>query len=194
MTVPELTFNVSDLKQYLYCPRVVWYRYCQPVHRPTTHKMAEGRLVGEEVADREHRRSLRAYGVTKGKREFEVWLQSERLGLCGSLDMLIETEEERIPVEFKNAARPALNQRYQLVAYALLLEESEGPPVRRGFLYLIPPKRACEVMITSGLRSHVTRTLNMMRRTIDEERYPPPTDVAARHRDCEYRAYCMDVE
>lgn len=194
MTALELMLNVSDVKQYLYCPRVVWYRYCQPVHRPTTYKMDEGKRAGLDVEERENRRSLRAYGVSHGERSFEMWLQSEQLRLCGSLDMLISNEEERIPVEFKNASHVALNQKYQLMAYTLLLEESEGPPVKRGFLYLIPSKRAHEVIVTSGIRSTVTRTLSAMRRMVVEERYPPPTNVAARHRDCEYRPYCIDLD
>jgi CRISPR-associated exonuclease Cas4 len=186
--------NVSDLKQYLYCPRVVWYRYCQPVHRSVTGKMAEGTVVGEEAVDRERRRSLRAYGLGSGERTFEVWLSSERIGLCGRLDMLITTGDERIPVEFKNAAKVALNHRYQLVAYSLLLEEVPGPPVRRGYVYLIAKKQAREVIVTPGIRSYVTRAVGDMRRMVGEERYPAPTAVRARHRDCEYRPYCMDLD
>lgn len=194
MTTPDLMLNVSDLKQYLYCPRVVWYRYCQPVHRPVTFKMDEGRRAGQDVEEREHRRSLRAYGITSGDRTFETWLQSERLGLCGNLDMLISNEAERIPVEFKNASRVALNHKYQLATYALLLEEVDGPPVRRGFLYLIPGKRTHEVTLTPGIRATVTRTVRSMRRMVTEERYPPPTTVGARHHDCEYRPYCLDLD
>jgi len=108
--------------------------------------------------------------------------------------MLISSEEERIPVEFKSDSRVALNQKYQLVAYTLLLEEIEGAPVKRGFLYLIPSRRAHEVVVTSGVRSTVSRTLSAMRRMVVEERYPPPTNVAARHRDCEYRPYCIDLD
>lgn len=193
MTLP-LMLNVSDLKQYLYCPRVVWYRYCQPVRRPVTHKMDQGKRAGAGVGEREERRSLRAYGVQAGRRDFEVWLESERLGLCGSLDMLIETNDERIPVEFKNSSRLSINQKYQLVAYTLLLEEIGGPPVRRGFLYLIPEKRVHEVVVTPGIRSHVTRSMEGMRRMIAGETYPPPTRVAERHADCEFRSYCVDLD
>jgi CRISPR-associated exonuclease Cas4 len=194
MNTTSLMLNVSDLKQYLYCHRVVWYRYCQPVPRPVTYKMDEGRLVGMEEGERERRRSLRAYGLSHGERSFELWLESEKLGLCGSLDMLIKTENERIPVEFKNAISVAVNHRYQLAAYTLLLEETNGPPIERGFIYLIPSKRAAEVRVTAGIRLYVTRTLNEMRRMILEESYPAPTRVRSRHTDCEFRPYCQDVD
>jgi CRISPR-associated exonuclease Cas4 len=119
--------NVSDLKQYLYCPRVVWFRYCQPVHRPVTYKMQDGKSRGEHVAELEQRRSLKAYGLHTAHRSFEVWLDSDQLGLCGKVDMLIDTGSERVPVEFKDAQRVATNHRCQLAAYALLLEEVPGP-------------------------------------------------------------------
>ena len=32
----ELLFEVTDLKQWIYCPRVLYYRYCLPEIRPIT--------------------------------------------------------------------------------------------------------------------------------------------------------------
>ena len=194
MNSASLMLNVSDLKQYLYCPRVVWYRYCQPIPRPVTYKMEDGILAGTEVGEREQRRSLRAYGLSAGERSFEVWLESEELGLCGSLDMLITGAGERIPVEFKNAKTVALNHKYQLVAYTLLLEATPGPPVTRGFVYLTPHKKAQQVIVTSGRRAYVTRMVREMRAMIADERYPKGTHVQARHRDCEFRPYCIDLD
>jgi len=190
----ELMLDISDLKQYLYCPRVVWYRYCQPVHRPVTPKMARGTEAGTEVAGREERRSLRAYNIDRGERSFEVRGRSEQFGLSGVLDMLITTPTERVPVEFKNANRVARNHTYQLAAYSLLLAETDGPPIERGFVYLIPTKQAHEVIVTAGMRSYIVRALNDMRRMIAEERYPAPTTFRARHADCEYRPYCVDID
>ena len=34
--------EVTDLKQYTYCPRIVFYRYCLPRVRPITSLMKEG--------------------------------------------------------------------------------------------------------------------------------------------------------
>ncbi|HEY8745486.1 MAG TPA: hypothetical protein VIU62_20540, partial [Chloroflexota bacterium] len=79
--------TVTDVRQYFYCPRIVYYRLCQPLRRPLTYKMREGKLAQDRTADLEHQRSLRAYGLTTGERHFNVSLRSELLGMQGIIDM-----------------------------------------------------------------------------------------------------------
>ena len=59
---------VSDLRQYSYCPRIIYYRYCLPQIRPITYKMTAGQAAQESEEQREQRRSLRAYGLQSGER------------------------------------------------------------------------------------------------------------------------------
>ncbi|MGH2538793.1 MAG: CRISPR-associated protein Cas4, partial [Candidatus Promineifilaceae bacterium] len=106
--MPDLdpfTIRVTDLKQYVYCPRVLYYQTVLPAVRPTTYKMEEGLALHAETEGRERRRSLSAYGLAAGERHFNLPLFSAELALSGELDMLIETAEELIPVDYKAAAR-----------------------------------------------------------------------------------------
>lgn len=103
----------SDLRQYVYCARVVYYRYCVPVKPPPTYKMVEGKLQHERVEELEHRRSLRAYGLSDGERVFHVRMGSERLGVSGLVDMIIVRRHEVIPVEFKLTEAPAIVEKRQ---------------------------------------------------------------------------------
>ena len=193
--MPLLELTVTDVKQYVYCPRIVFFTYCLPLRRPTTYKMEEGKLQHERVEELEHRRSLRAYGLEEGERVFGVRLYSERLELSGLLDMAILTAAEVIPVEFKNSAgKPGLNHKYQLTAYALLCEDKWGKPVRRGFFYSIPLKKAHEIAITPGARRFVKKMLAEMREMILNEAMPSPTRHRARCVECEFRRFCGDIE
>jgi CRISPR-associated exonuclease Cas4 len=190
----QLTLTVTDVKNFVYCPRVVYFMYCLP-QRPLTYKMAEGKLEHGRTEELEERRSLRAYGLTEGQREFKVHLASERLGLTGLLDMVVITVQEAIPVEFKNTTGPlGLNHKYQLVAYALLVEEQWDQPVRRGFVYRIPIKRSQELPITPNGRRFVLRALEQIRRLIATETMPLPTTRRGRCRDCEFRRFCNDLD
>jgi CRISPR-associated exonuclease Cas4 len=190
----QLTLTVTDVKNFVYCPRVVYFMYCLP-QRPLTYKMAEGKLEHGRTEELEERRSLRAYGLTEGQREFKVHLASERLGLTGLLDMVVITVQEAIPVEFKNTTGPlGLNHKYQLVAYALLVEEQWDQPVRRGFVYRIPIKRSQELPITPNGRRFVLRALEQIRRLIATETMPLPTTRRGRCRDCEFRRFCNDID
>src|SRR5439155_12422449 len=119
-----LGLTVSDVRQHVYCPRIPYFRLALRLpHRFVTYKMQEGILEHHRTEQLEHRRSLRAYGLADGERSYDLMLHSERLSLGGRLDMLIRRQREAIPVEFKNSREPlGLNHKYQLAAYALLVE------------------------------------------------------------------------
>lgn len=190
---PALSLTVSDVKQFVYCPRVVYFTYSLPQRRPTTYKMHEGKLEHEHVAELEERRSLKAYGLAEGERQFNVALYSDRLGLSGKLDMVILVPGEVIPVDFKNSgAGVGLNHKYQLTAYALLVEDRWRKPVRRSFIYLVPLKKAHEVVITPNMRLFVRRTLDRIRDMISGEYLPPATRQKSRCRDCEFKNFCNE--
>jgi CRISPR-associated exonuclease Cas4 len=195
----DLLFEVTDLKQWTYCPRVVYYRYCLPDIRPVTDLMRAGRASHTDEAGREERRSLRTYGLAAGERVFDLRFQSEALGLRGRVDLAIAVPArapgaEAIVVEYKDSElldRPHL--RLQLAAYALLLEEAWGLPVRRGFLYSIPLRRAEPVPITAALRAKVRAAVAAMRGAVAGERMPPPPANRRMCVSCEFRRFCNDV-
>jgi CRISPR-associated exonuclease Cas4 len=195
-------YTVTDVKEMGYCPRIVYYRYCLPfVHPPPTIKMALGAEVNDKTEQLEQRRSLRAYGLQAGERQFDVWLESEALGLCGRLDMLIVTPAERIPVDYKNtdsapaeaSGSPYISWQWQLAAYALLLAEQPGTPVRRGFIYAIPARQAVQVDFTAALLAQVRAQITHITRIVEREAMPEPTPHTARCAACEYRRFCNDV-
>jgi CRISPR-associated exonuclease Cas4 len=190
----ELTFQVTDLKQYTYCPRVVFFAYCLPLIRPMTYKMEAGIAAHEKAEEQEQRRSLRRYGLTEGERFFDLWLASEALGLRGRVDLAIRTDTEAIPVEYKNSpGRGGQHIKLQLAAYGQMLEETWGLPVRRGFLYFVPLKRTEEVKLTPALRRKVEDTVAAMRQMVEREAMPGPPRSRRPCVACEFRLFCNDL-
>jgi CRISPR-associated exonuclease Cas4 len=192
--------EVTDLKQYAYCPRIPFYRYCLPAIRPITYGMHEGILSHQEEQAREERRSLRAYGLHTGERVFDLALRSERLGLVGKLDMAIRREgndvgePEAIVVDYKLTRGPARQHFHlQLAAYALLVEEAWNVPVRRAFLYHIPTRNAEEIAMTPTLRRRVGQTVVAIHTMLHKERLPAPPTNRARCVTCEFRRFCNDA-
>ena len=191
-----LTFTVTDLKQYVYCPRVVYYTYCLPFLRPTTYHMEEGIIVHEEEKARERRRGLRAYGLPEGERHFDLAFESAALGLRGKLDLAVRVggaTPEAIPIEYKNSQKAGTHVKRQLAAYALLLEEAWSLPVKRGFVYFIPLRRAQEIRLTAALQGRVRGTVARMRDMVLGESMP---DVPSRRSQCvacEFRRFCNDL-
>lgn len=190
-----MELRVADIKQYLYCPRVIYYHYVLPVERKVTYKMRFGREEHVEIDRLEKRRKLSRYRLAEGERRFHVPLASSRLGLTGVLDLLLVSPAGCFPVEYKVTTEgPALNHKYQLVAYALLMEEAYGAVVRSGFLYLAPRRELIEVPVTDNARLHTRRIIGAIRRIIAEGRLPAVRHRFGRCRDCEFLNYCGDVE
>jgi CRISPR-associated exonuclease Cas4 len=184
---------VTDLKQWRYCARILYWTYVAPVEKRLPRKVEYGAADHALLARLESRRTLRAYGLTEGQRQFHVRVTSQALGLTGVLDALLTTGRERIPVEYKDTLGGVrANHRFQLAAYALLLREMPGPPVRRGMVFIIPEQRVQSVRLDAGLEREVREAAAEIRAMIAAEQIPPPADRWAKCRDCEFYRFCGD--
>jgi CRISPR-associated exonuclease Cas4 len=187
--------RVSDLRQWIYCPRVVWWTHVCPVGKYESFKMRLGLLKERRLQQLQKRRTLRAFGFDEGEIECNVSLFSQSLGLAGRLDLLIRRGAFRYPVEIKFTTGPArLNHRIQLAGYALLLEEAHNIRVPHGFVVRLPDDTVDRVEIDQPLRELASRTIAAYRAVLAREYMPPASPVAARCVDCEYRLFCGDVE
>ena len=198
--MPDWFLEVTDLKQYTCCPRIVFYRYCLPRVRPITYTMEEGIRGHQEEDEREERRSLHTYGLKAGERTFHLALHSEQFGLTGCLDLAIATPARTDPhasaivVEYKLSEQQAgPHFKLQLAAYAMLLEEAWRIPVTQSFLYSIPLRRAERIAITPALRQKVNHTVTSIRQMVEHEIMPPPPSSQYRCATCEFRRFCNDV-
>jgi len=191
----RIWLTVNDLKQYLYCPRVVYYYTVVPVDRQVTYKMKRGQLSQEELERLEVRRKLSKYGLTGGERKINLSLFSKELRLSGKLDcMIISSESEYIPVDFKDTlSRPHANHVIQLAAYGLLIESHYVTNVERGFIYAIPSKTIYPVEITAKLKDDVNNILQKIEKMIIIQDIPEKSGNQNKCQDCEFRNFCGDV-
>jgi len=189
----DLLFTVTDLKQYIYCPRILYYQTCLPNVRPITYNMQAGIDAHTDERKRAARRSLNVYGDNTAQRWFDVSVQSAALALSGQIDEVVETATELIPIDYKLTRKAGQHFKVQLTAYAMLLEDTRHLHVKRGFLYLIPTRQSVEVSITSQLRRQVHEALKTMRNILEREQMPAPTPWQQRCLDCEFRRFCNDI-
>jgi CRISPR-associated exonuclease Cas4 len=196
----SMLFEVTDLKQWAYCPRVVYYRYCMPGIRPVTSLMKAGTASHGDEAAREERRSLKNYGVDEGERAFDVEVRSERLGLRGRIDLAIAIPDrqaagaEAMVVDYKDSEHAAGKHfKLQLAAYAMLLEEHWQLPVRRSYIYSVPLRQAELISINAKLRHEVQQTVTALREAVIGERMPTAPSNRSICVSCEFRRFCNDV-
>jgi CRISPR-associated exonuclease Cas4 len=209
------TVRVSEIRQFAFCPRVIWHRVVMGQPTRETPKMQMGRDTETALVRLERRRTLRQYGLDRADRRFSVFLESERLGMRGVCDLVLEVPStsptakvaeqdpgESVaaasvlahPVEVKTT-RGGVGRHHvlQLTAYAMLLEEYGRGPVNLGFVLVLPEDRVHAVPTGPGERAEVLRIVAAIRGMFEQQRFPEPT----RHRsfcpDCEYLNFCGDV-
>lgn len=186
--------TVTDLKNYAHCPRFVYYEHCLPTVRPRTYKMDEGNEEHEHERERARRRTVRAYDLPAGERQFNVRVQCDMLRLRGEIDELVITPEGTlIPVDYKLSHKVNELFAIQLTAYAMLLESIYHVTIDTGYIYLITPRKMESVQITVQRRATIYAMLEAARAIITSEYMPPPPKAHAKCRDCEFRRFCNDV-
>lgn len=190
----ENLFTVTDLKQFAYCARVIFYERCLPHVRPRTYKMDAGRDAHEAEQQRAARRTFAQYDQVEGERVFDLRLTSKTLNLTGVIDEVVYCADGTLfPVDYKLAKQVSSHYRLQLAAYALLLEEVEAKMVNKGFVYLIPKREMVSVKITDKLRSEVVSLLEQMTAMVGQEVMPEPAENPNFCAACEFRRFCNDV-
>jgi len=185
---------VTELKQWAYCPRVVYYHQIMPGIGKSTYKMQEALRAQDMVESLEMRRTLKSYGLEDVERQFGIWLADENLGISGKLDLLLRGPSLAAVVDFKlTSGGVGDNHRMQLGGYSALVEAVMGLPVAAGFIYRIPDSQVFSVEITAELRKKVEAAItgiNILRQTQD---LPEPTAVRKRCAECEFANFCGDI-
>ena len=185
---------VTELRQWAYCPRVVYYHQVMPGVGQSTFKMREGLRAQETIENLELRRTLREYGMEGAERRFGVWLTDEGVGLAGKIDLLLVGAESAAIVDFKlTSGEVGENHRMQLGGYAALVEAAMGVRVDWGFLFRIPDNKVFPVEIGRELRERVVEVVGAVRKLRDSGELPEATSLRMRCVECEYSNFCGDV-
>lgn len=200
--------SISELRQWEYCPRVVWHGRVLGKGRTTTFKMQQG-IEDEETKQRlETRRTFHAYGLEACGRRFKVFVQSDRLLLSGIVDMILElgsisieerspvgSDQRLVPVEFKStfSQAPSSHHLLQLAAYGMVIEDMTGSPVGFGFLVSLPSGRVRKVAFDDALRAKVENARQAVLACLADGVMPPPTPQRGKCTDCEFRRFCNDI-
>ncbi|MGC8827441.1 MAG: CRISPR-associated protein Cas4 [Anaerolineae bacterium] len=118
-------------------------------------------------------------------------LRSERWGLQGRPDYVVQEGRRQIPVEVKSGNAPAVpydSHRLQLAAYCLLIEETAGQAPPYGIIRY--DDRTVRVPYDEALRRELLDVLETMRRHLRAGDPPSPTSSPARCAHCGYADIC----
>jgi CRISPR-associated exonuclease Cas4 len=194
-TDSETIITISDVLEYLFCPRFIYYMHCLdiPQHEEKRFKVMKGREVHEEkmITNPEYLR--KKLGVVK--KEINVFIASRQHHIKGIVDVvLILDDGTAAPFEYKFAEfKDTIFQtyKYQLVLHAIMIQVNYHLDVKRGFICFTRSNNHIETIeFTEQDFVRGIEIVNEVLEIIDKGFYPNKGKYNNKCIDCCYATIC----
>jgi len=189
------SITISDVIEYLYCPRFTYYMHCLaiPQHEERLYKVRKGREIHAAKEKTNVGYLRKRYGVVE--KLSEVYMNSPRLGVRGVVDEVLFLEDgTAAPLDYKFAEyreKIFRTHRYQSALYGMMISEVYDVPVNRGYIvYTRSNDRIIEVEFTDRDREKAVEIVQNIYKIIQGEDYPEARVNKRKCLDCTYRRIC----
>jgi len=193
---PEVFITVSDVMEYLFCPRFIFFMYCLgiPQHEERRYKVLKGRALHEarEKVNKSYiRKKLQCV-----RKDVAVYLVSKRNHLKGEVDEVLFLEDgTAAPLDYKFAEFTNTvfrTHKYQSTLYGLMIADNYGLDVNRGFVcYTRSNHLVKEVKLSEKDFERAIAMVNAVLEIIQKSFYPEATKYKVRCVDCTYQNICV---
>jgi len=192
----EIFITPSDVIEYLYCPRFIYYMKCLdiPQHEDERYKVMKGR-EGHEAKSKINRDYLRKKLGCVAK-DISVYLTSSAFHLRGEVDEVLSFSDGTLaPLDYKFAEYKDWvfqTHKYQSTLYALLIMENYGKSVNKGYVCYIRSKNFIkEIPFRSVDFEKAKNLVREILNIISKGYYPKKRSSQAHCIDCCYRNICV---
>lgn len=183
--------NVNDVKQYLYCKRIIYYT--QFLGIIPTYMMIRGKEIENKITDAFIKETTESLSKNV-KIEKSVALKCNKLKLFGIIDFLLKDGRLVVPIEVKYGSYND-NHLYQLYAYSILVENYFNTNVDFGFILYIDEHNTYtnRIKITLENKRKIIKLISEIKSTLDIGIRPIPTENVRKCIHCEFNKFCDDV-
>jgi len=188
--------TISDVLEYQFCPRFIYFMHCLdiPQHQEKRFKVLKGREVHAEklITNPEYLR--KKLGVVK--KEMNVFIASKQNHIKGIVDEVLFLDDgTAAPFEYKFAEfkeKIFQTYKYQLVLHALMIQENYHAEVNRGFICFTRSNHHIEELSFSEKDfRHGKEIINEILEIIEKGYYPDRTKYKTKCIDCCYSTMCV---
>jgi CRISPR-associated exonuclease Cas4 len=192
----QTIITISDVLEYLFCPRFIYFMHCLdiPQHEEQRLKVIKGREVHET------RRMTNTEYVRKKlnciKKERGVFISSKRNHIKGIVDEVLFMEDgTAVPFEYKFAEyknKIFKTYKYQLVLHGLMIRENYDIEVNRGYIcYIRSNNLVQQIDFKRSDFEKGVEIINSIINIIEMGIYPKTSSNSKKCADCCYRNICV---
>ena len=193
---PEVFITVSDVMEYLFCPRFIYFMHCLgiPQHEEKRYKVLKGKALHE--ARKKVNKSYIRKKLQCVRKDVAVYLVSRKYCLKGEVDEVLFLEDgTAAPLDYKFAEfknKVYRTHKYQSALYGLMIADNYGVEVNRGFVcYTRSNHLVKEVKLSNKDFERAISMVGEVLEVIQKGFYPEATKYKARCVDCTYRNICV---
>lgn len=183
--------RINEIKNYLYCGRISYYKLCLMLDIETD--LSKGGIREEQIAKKQMKRRKNAlHAVHAGTRHFDVDVAHHDMRYVGKLDEMVITDGGVYVVDYKDTDRDYGYWQVQMLAYQLATE-AMGHTVLGCYVYIISKKEYKQITFKPKHHHQLTSILADLREMVVSERMPEATDHTGKCLSCQYARWCGDV-
>ena len=194
MDTKQFNIPISMLRQYVFCPRIPYFLLIRQIMPSEKLWVKQGSYEHIRQILLSKRRSFEKYKLKDSSLRFNVELKSNKLGLHGICDAVLENDKQAIIFELKNKENISnnLGARIQLAAYSLVYEQMTGKEIKRGFILFGKKAKTFEVAIDKTLIENVFNILSEIHNIIEDTLFPLSSASEYKCCQCEFFNFCAD--
>jgi len=192
----ETYITVSDVIEYLFCPRFIYFMYCLDIKQQEDkrYKVLKGRKV-HEMREKLNRDYIRKK-LNCARKESSVYLASKKYRVKGIVDEVLFLDDGTAsPFDYKFAedkGKLFKTYKYQSLIYGLLIKENYNVDVKKGFVcYTRSNNLVREITFSEKDFTEAVKTINEILDIIQKGFYSKKTKSLMRCVDCTYRNICV---
>lgn len=182
--------GTEDIRQFIYCPRILFFRYIMHAPMQKTYKMEFGEKKHEKlqkIKNKEDDASTQKY--------YNMYLTDAKLGLVGLIDYFEFDGQEAFPIEIKSGNPPPEGldkpHKYQIIAQAILIENNFDFLVKKVRIYYIKQQEIIDYPFLIEDKLTVINIIQKIQKLLTSEVIPDPTGDLGKCKDCECQRYCL---
>lgn len=181
------------IRQYLFCPRVVYFLEVLNIPKVSPIWVKEGEVYHKKQAELFKRRTLVRFGLENAEFKSNINLSNEELKFYGICDGLIISDTHIYPVEIKlHGDKPTKAQKMQLIAYGILAEKKFAKTFDLGFVLYEKNAKTIPVMVNKEDKQEVIKKVDEIIDMILEAKLPYSSADDEKCTQCEFENYCND--
>lgn len=180
--------TATDVLNFNYCQRIIYYVHVLKIPQFTTVKEYKGREKYDEFKKKSKRNKI-VVEFPKLKRMYDVYLEWNNLAT--KIDCVLIDGDEAFPVQLKYAVKPrtTYSTTYkQLLLEAVLIEKVLGKKVQRGYVKYELSGDIIPVDLRD--KERLFGTIESIKKIGQSELIPAATNYKKRCVDCCYKKLC----